>query len=256
MTRKPAKFVWYDVMTTDTKAAEKFYRDVVGWTAADSGMPGGAYTLLSAGGTQIGGLMPIPPDAAAMGARPMWMGYVGVDDVDAHAKKVKAAGGSVKRPPTDIPGVARFSVVADPHGAAFIIFKGNGEEPKQVARTTPGHIGWHDLRAGNQAEAFAFYSKLFGWTKTDALDMGQHGVYQMFATGGESVGGMMTMMPGTPDPHWMYFFNVDAIDAARARVLKGGGAITMDVMQVPGGEWIIQAKDPQGAEFGLVAPKR
>ena len=34
------KFVWYELMTTDMAAAETFYKDVVGWNARDSGMPG------------------------------------------------------------------------------------------------------------------------------------------------------------------------------------------------------------------------
>src|ERR1700731_5084121 len=115
------KFVWYDLMTTDTKAAEAFYRSVVGWDAKDSGMPE-TYTLLSAGPVMVGGLMPIPKDAQGM--RPCWSGYVAVDDVDAYAQRVTAAGGTVQRPPTDIPGVGRFAVVADPQGAVFLLFKG------------------------------------------------------------------------------------------------------------------------------------
>ena len=256
MKPKPSKFAWYDVMTTDVKAATKFYSDVIGWTAADSGMPGMSYTLFSAGGVQVGGLMPIPEDARAMGAVPAWMGYIGVPDVDAATKRLKAGGGTIKRPPADIPGVGRFGVVADPDGAGFILFSGTGAEPKTVPSGTAGHVGWHDLRANDGKKAWKFYSTQFGWTKTEALDMGAHGVYQMFATGGDSVGGMMTKMPDTPNAHWLYFFNVDAIDAASARVTKGGGTITMAQHQVPGGQWIIQCRDPQGAAFGLVAPKR
>lgn len=254
MARKPAKFIWYDVMTTDTKAAEKYYCKVIGWSAADSGMPDGSYTIFSTGKERIGGLMPIPEEARARGAVPGWMGYIAVDDVDAYAKRVVSAGGAVKRPPTDIPGIARYSVVADPHGAGFILFKGEGEAPQDgVAPGAPGHIGWHELQAGDGKSAFAFYSGLFGWTKTDALDMGPMGVYQIFATGGDAVGGMMTKMPDTPSPYWLYYFNVDAIDAAAARAVKGGGKVIMGPHQVPTGQWIVQCTDPQGAMFAMVA---
>jgi uncharacterized protein len=256
MTRKPCKFIWYDVMTTDTKAAAKFYRDVIGWEAKDSGMPGGAYTIFSTGKDRIGGLMPIPEDTRAMGAKPCWMGYIAVPDVDDYAKRVKAAGGSIERPPTDIPGVGRFAVVGDPHGAGFMLFKGDGEAPTEAATGTPGHIGWHELHAGDGKAAWQFYSGLFDWTKTDALDMGPMGVYQLFATGGEAVGGMMTKMPDTPQPHWLYYFNVDAIDAAAARATRGGGKVIMGPHPVPTGQWIVQCTDPQGAEFAMVAMKR
>ena len=121
---------------------------------------------------------------------------------------------------------------------------------------TPGQIGWHELHAGNGAEAFAFYSKLFDWTKTEALDMGPMGSYQMFATGGVPVGGMMTKMAQTPHPHWLYYFNVDAADAVEARVKKAGGKVLRGPDQVPGGHWIVQCLDPQGAMFAMVSMKR
>jgi predicted enzyme related to lactoylglutathione lyase len=251
------KFVWYDVMTTDTKAAGSFYRKVIGWDVKDAGMSDSEYSILSIGDSMVGGLMPIPNEARDMGARPCWSGYIGVDDVDAYAKKVTAAGGKIQRPPCDIPNIGRFAVVADPHGAVFILFKGNGgEEPRPAAPGTPGHIGWHELHAGDGAAAFAFYSSLFGWTKGDAMDMGPMGVYQIFATGGDPVGGMMTKTPQTPHPFWLYYFNVDAIDAAAARVREAGGQIVNGPMEVPGNMWVVQCLDPQGAMFAMLAPKR
>jgi uncharacterized protein len=253
----PNQFVWYDAMTSDMQAAESFYTKVIGWAAKDAGMPDRGYTILSIGDAMVGGLMPITPQAAAMGAKPCWTGYVGVSDVDAYAQRVKAEGGAVHRPPEDIPGVGRFAVVADPQGAVFILFKGNGQSDQTPAAPgTPGTIGWHELYANDGASAFAFYAKLFGWTKTEAMDMGAMGMYQMFATGGPAVGGIMTKPPEVPMPCWLYYFNVDAIDAAMARVTKQGGKVLMGPHEVPGGSWVLQCHDPQGAMFALVAPKR
>lgn len=185
------------------------------------------------------------------------MGYIGVEDVDAYAARVKESGGSILRPPDDIPGVGRFAVLADPDGAVFMLFKGSSEQgPAPGALGTPGHIGWHELHAGNGEGAFAFYSKLFGWTRAEALDMGPLGVYQVFATGGSPVGGMMTRTPDTPTSFWLYYFNVEAIDAALKRTEEGGGKLLMGPRQVPGGAWIAQCLDPQGALFAMVAPVR
>jgi uncharacterized protein len=78
MIKQHGKFVWYDVMTSDTKAAESFYRNVIGWDANDSGMTDRSCTFLSVGAMMVGGLMPIPEDARAAGARPRWMGYIGL----------------------------------------------------------------------------------------------------------------------------------------------------------------------------------
>ena len=77
--------------------------------------------------------------------------------------------------------------------------------------------------------------------------MGPMGVYQMFATGGETVGGMMTKAPEIPMPFWLYYFNVEAIDAAIERIKQHGGQISNGPMEVPGGLWIVQALDPRRA---------
>jgi predicted enzyme related to lactoylglutathione lyase len=248
------KFVWYDQMSNDLPGAEAFYSKVVGWTLGANTMNDQRYTLLQAGGALIGGLMPIP--AEAKGVQPAWMGYIAVDDVKAYADKVKAAGGTIHRPPTDIPNVGTFAVAADPDGAGFLLFKGNSSEAPAQDPAKPGHIGWHELHGGDPESAFAFYSGLFGWTKGDAIDMGAIGKYQIFTTKGEQHGGMIKKMAQEPAPHWLYYVNVEAIDAASQRVASAGGKVVNGPMQVPGGSWIISGLDPQGAMFALVAPKR
>ena len=252
-----AKFVWYDLMTSDTEAAGSFYRRVIGWEAKDSGMGDRSYAIFSMGPAMVGGLMPIPEEARAMGARPMWLGYVGVDDVDACAQRVAAAGGAVGKPPEDIPGIGRFAVVADPDGAGFMLFQASGNaEPAAAGPGLPGRVGWHELHAGDGERGFAFYSSLFGWTQTEAMDMGPMGLYRLFATGGAPVGGMMTKAADMPRAAWLYYFNVDAVDAAMARVKDAGGQVLNGPMEVPGGMWIAQCVDPQGAMFALLSAKR
>lgn len=254
-------FFWYDVMSDDTKGTAKFYTDVVGWGTEAQGNDYNLFTVKDKDGQGQGvaGFMKLPPDAKAMGVPPCWMGYIAVDDVDAAAKRVQSLGGKIHKPPQDIEGIIRFAVVADPGGAGFIIAKGlvHKDMPKFPAHTT-GTVGWHELYAADGPQAMAFYEKAFGWTKSDAMDMGPMGTYQMFKTGGEfAMGGIMTKPPGMPaPPHWGFYINVPAIDAAVERVTKGGGKILNGPMEVPGGQWIIQGMDPQGAAFNLVALKR
>ncbi|RVL62277.1 VOC family protein [Sinorhizobium meliloti] len=250
------KFVWYELMTTDMKAAEAFYKDIVGWSARDAGMPGMNYTLLSAGDHQVAGLMTMPEGALDMQIPPAWLGYIAVDDVDESAAKLAPEGGTVHRAPEDIPNIGRFAIVTDPHGAAFALFRGDGEPPPAMEQMAAGNIGWHELMAGDLDTAFSFYSKLFGWTKDQAMDMGEMGVYQIFAHNGQPIGGMMTRPREVPNPFWLYYFNVEAIDAAIDRAQSGGAKLLMGPMEVPGGAWIAQFIDPQGALFALVAPKR
>jgi uncharacterized protein len=250
------KFVWYDQMSNDLPGAETFYSKVVGWTLAPNTMNAQKYTLLKTGETMVGGLMPIPDDAAKMGVRPAWMGYIAVDDVKTYADKVKAAGGAIHRPPTEIPNIGTFAVAGDPSGAGFLLFKGDGDQAPTQDPTKPGFIGWHELHGGDPEKSFAFYSGLFGWTKGETMPMGAMGNYQIFNTKGQQGGGMMKKMDQEPMAHWLYYITVDAIDAAQERVKSAGGQVINGPMQVPGGMWIINGLDPQGAMFALVAPKK
>jgi uncharacterized protein len=248
------KFVWYDQMSNDLAGAEAFYNKVVGWTLAPNTMNDQRYTLLKAGEAMVGGLMPIPAEAA--GVQPAWMGYIAVDDVRAYSDKVKAAGGAIHRPATEIPNVGTFAVAADPSGAGFLLFKGNGDQAPTQEPTKPGFIGWHELHGGDPEASFPFYSGLFGWTKGEAINMGPVGTYQIFTTKGQQSGGMMKKSAGDAAPYWRYYITVEAIDAAGERVRSAGGKIVNGPMQVPGGSWIVDGLDSTGASFALVAPKR
>lgn len=250
-------FAWYELATTDAEAAVDFYRKVVGWNAQDSGMPGVRYTIVSAGEAGVGGIMAMQPETCAAGGQPGWIGYIAVDDVDAYAGRVTAAGGAIRRAPDEIPGIGRFAIAADPHGVPFVLFKPTPREvPPRPPVGTPGTVGWHELHAGDGAAAFTFYAGLFGWQKDQAMDMGAFGTYQLFKADADPIGAMMTKAPHIPAPFWLYYFVVDAIDAAHARVTGNGGQVLHGPMEVPGGSWIVQCQDPQGVMFALVAPKR
>src|SRR3984893_113940 len=170
MADERGRFVWYELMASDTEAAKSFYTKVGGWGTQDGSVPGMAYTMFTTGETPVGGLMAQPEDARKMGAPPSWIGYVAVDDVDATAERIKRLGGTVHVPPTDIPNVGRFSVVADPQSAVFALVRSPytyGTPPPDP--NAPGRAGWHELSAADWQKAFAFYSERFGWQKADAM---------------------------------------------------------------------------------------
>ena len=191
-----SNFVWYELMTTDMADAEAFYKAVVGWKSEQ--MPGMPYTIMKVGDTPVAGVMTIPDQAKAMGQPPAWMGYIYAADVDKATNALKTAGGNVFRAPDDIPSVGRFSVVADPQGAAFMLFQPAGDAGPQPAVGTPGTVGWRELYAVDWEKAFDFYASQFGWTKDQAIDMGEMGTYQLFGIDGQQAGGMMNKMPEMP----------------------------------------------------------
>lgn len=252
-----SKFIWYDLVTPDLAVAKDFYAHVVGWKIEDSGVPGMEYLILKANGVQVGGMMaPSPEMMEGAKGRP-WMGHVHVASVDEIAAKAKTLGGKIYRPAADIPSVGRFAVLGDTTGAAFIIFHPNGEgEPAKVADGTPGHIGWRELMSGNWQKDWDFYAALFGWKKAEAMDMGPMGTYQLFETSGGQSGGMMTKSPDDGAmPHWNYYFNVESMAAAMKRASEKGAVFTGKAMEVPGGGFAINGKDPVGTPFSLYSLK-
>jgi predicted enzyme related to lactoylglutathione lyase len=241
-------FVWCELMTTDPAAAQSFYKRVVGWTTTPFG-PDGAYTVLNnSSGSGRGGIMKIP--AEAKGMPPNWMMYVGTPDVDATAMRLAQLGGRVHKQPSDIPTVGRFAVVADPYGAVFNIF--TPINPGQdMGKSGTGDFSWFELYTPNPEGAWKFYETLFGWEKTTAMDMGEMGVYQMFGRGGGIPnGGIMKPPPGAPAA-WMPYALVKDAKASAAAATANGGKIVNGPMEVPGGDWIAQGIDPQGAMFAV-----
>ena len=248
------KFAWYELITTDTEAAGKFYSDVVGWTTSKvSSGEGNDYKCFNLGEVGMAGMLTMPGHTA-------WIGYISVDDVDAHLEKIVEAGGKLLRPAVDIPGMLRFAVMSDPQGAAIVVFTPNPAMPSPQRPEVPatGTIGWHELYTTDLEGGFDFYSKMFGWTKIHDMDMGEMGTYRLFDEGDHKEmgdGGMMTKGPHIPVSCWGFYFCVDALGEAIQRVESGGGKVLHGPMQVPGGSWIIQGQDPQGAMFALVSGK-
>lgn len=254
MSGSQGDFVWYELVTTDPQKAESFYGDVFGWNTRDAGNPDMRYTLLSSNGADVGGVMKLPPEACDAGGKPGWIGYVGVDDVDAAAAKLVQDGGTIRRPPEDIPGVGRFAVAADPQGAVFCLFTGPSDGTSEARSMKTGHVGWNELHSNDWKSGFDFYEKQFGWRKSEAIDMGPMGTYQIFNAGQDDLGGMMDDKE-FPHPAWLYYVSVADIDATLDRVTANGGKILYGPGEVPGGMWIINALDPQGAMFAAVGPR-
>jgi predicted enzyme related to lactoylglutathione lyase len=247
-------------MTTDQDAAIDFYRSVVGWNVSDhpnSTASGMRYVVLSAGDRGIGGIFGLNDEMIANGARPGWVGYIGTADTDAKTKEVVAAGGKLLMGPDDIPNVGRFSMVADPGGAPFYLLTPQGEATPPLDPLTTGLVSWRELYTSvGEKAAFAFYSGLFGWETLTEMPMGEMGSYRIFGVDGEQTGGMMDKPANVPASSWAFYVYVDGIDAAVERVKAKGGQVTLQPTEVPGGSWVIQGIDPQGAAFALVSVTR
>lgn len=252
MTNPHGSWIWYELLTTDADAAIDFYSQIVGWTPSKFPSAEMDYTIMSVGEDGVCGVMNNPIPTA-----PGWLGYIGVDDVDAAVAKIESLGGKVHMPPTDLEGVGRMSMVEDPQGAHFYVMRGGSPEAsKAFGRTELGKASWNELQTIDDAAALDFYGRMFGWQKDGAMPT-PWGDYS-FLKGGSSDEMWGAMMPRGKDSdpvRWSFYFRVPDIDAAFARVKELGGTPFHDPMEVPGGERVFFATDPQGAAFGLVAPK-
>ncbi len=249
--------IWYELMTTEPDAAAKFYGSVVGWSIGES-IPGEQdYRMIErSDGGFAGGVFGLKQDQLDHGARPMWLGYVGVDDVDGAVAQIEAKGGKAMMAPFDIPQ-GRIAMVADPQGNPFYVMKAKPPEGKADAESdvfspdAEQRVSWNELSTTDPVAARAFYGDLFGWVSDDFMDMGEFGEYRFLDHGGRRIGAMCGVMPGAAGG-WRYYVQVPSISKAVEAVKGGGGTIAVGPHEVPGGDHIIIGHDPQGAEFALV----
>lgn len=243
---------WYELCTRGADQAQDFYGPLLGWSFSDAGMPEMDYRLAQKDGVPVAGLM--IPDS------PMpefWMMYFAVDSCDNTVAKAKGLGANVHRAPDDIPGTGRFAILQDPQGATFGVLQPEpGQEGTAFDQSKHGHGNWHELHSTDPEAGFQFYAALFGWSATDAMDMGADGKYQLFAHAGRDIGAVMGMvgMEGAP-PHWLPYFGVPGTEAAVAQIRTLGGQVLHGPVEVPGEAWIAMALDARGAAFAVVGPR-
>jgi predicted enzyme related to lactoylglutathione lyase len=251
-------YIWYELMTPDPEGSKAFYDAVVGWNIGKAEEAYNGYRMIGTDGGFAGGVLPLNAEMQQHGARPTWLGYIHVTDVDQSIKSIEQAGGKALMPATDIPNVGRIAMVADPQGAPFYVMKpippeGRENEPSTVfSPGKDGRCSWNELSTSDAVAARRFYGEQFGWTSDEFMDMGEHGEYRFFDHHGVRLGAVSGMMNQDQHPHWRYYFRVPSVSKAKETAEAKGGKVVMGPMEVPGGDHIIIGFDPQGAEFALV----
>ena len=251
-------FIWYELMTPDPGGAKTFYDAVIGWNVGDAVPEYNGYRMIGrSDGGFAGGVLELTDEMRGHGARPIWLGYICVDDVDEAVLSVGSADGKSLMPATDIANVGRIAMVADPHGAPFYVMKPPppADDPDGqsdvFSPSAEQRVGWNELSTSDPAAARRFYVEQFGWGTDEYMDMGQMGEYRFLEQSGSRIGALCGSMPGQ-EPKWRYYFRVPSISQAKETAEEKGGTIAMGPHQVPTGDWIVIGVDPQGAEFALV----
>lgn len=254
MANERGRFVWHELATSDTKAAQAFYKTVVGWDMEPMGNGGMDYTIAKAGETMAGGIMPIDDQMKAAGVSPRWIAYVEVPNIDETAAVAAKLGGTLAMGPHSVPGIGRFAAFVDPQGNQFAAITSEAQYPPE-SDPKRGEFSWHELVTADHVKAAAFYEQLFGWKKTDEFDMGAMGKYGMFGRDRFTYGGMMDRPDFIPHAYWLHYAMVDSADAAAERAKQAGGQVINGPMEVPGGDRVATIVDPQGAMFAVHSKK-
>lgn len=241
------RFLWHELATRDNRAAIAFYTRVIGWKAEPWDKDRN-YTILSYDGNQIGGVAGV-----RAGESTGWVSYIGTPDAHVTAWEAQRLGARVLSEPQHIPGVGTWARLQDPQGAEFSILQ--RETPRELKAEAPvGDFSWHELTTADHRAAFRFYQELFGWDRTGSADMGPPvGEYLMFGFGKQPLGGMYTAGAGMPGPAWLPYIRVRDARALSSAITGAGGKILTGPMEVPGGDWITMATDPQGVMFAIHA---
>ena len=249
--------VWYELITGEPDGAKAFYDAVVGWSIGER-IPGDQdYRMIGrSDGGFAGGVLALTDEMRQHGAKPIWLGYIGADDVDATVAQVEAKAGKTLMPAFDIPQ-GRIAMVADPQGNPFYVMKPippAGQEKGESDVFSPvaqQRVSWNELSTSDPVAARTFYGDRFNWGTDEFMDMGEFGEYRFLDHDGTRIGALCGVMPGGSGG-WRYYVRVPSIAKAVEAVKAGGGQVSMGPHQVPTGDYIIIGNDPQGAEFALV----
>lgn len=251
ITYTPGHVVWRELMTHNVTAAKAFYGKLFGWQFNDITMQDGqAYTMVTTPtGKEVAGIMAAPTGTDDM--PPVWYSYVSVPDVDACAKRVTDAGGTVVQGPQDIPGQGRFVAFTDPQGAlscAFTSVLGDApHDPK--AKPGTGEFCWEHLNSTDPQGATSFWSQVYPWTLAE-----WHG-QQVFNAPDDCGAVSLSEAPeGTPS-HMATYVVVDSLATAQTQLTELGGQHLMGPLPVAHIGFFSVITDPQGAMLCLFEPK-
>jgi predicted enzyme related to lactoylglutathione lyase len=248
----PGMFCWFELGTSDSDAAKKFYSKLFGWTAND--MPAGpdmVYTMLQRDEKDIGAMYSLSEAHKSQGVPPHWLTYISVASADESAAKAKELGGTVIMDPFDVFDAGRMALVEDPTGAKFAIWQANNSIGARL-KDEPNSFCWSELATRDTAKATEFYTRLFGWD-TKVSDMGPM-TYTEFINDGTAIGGMLPIAPewGDVPANWMGYVSVDDCDGIADEAKALGAEIKSPPMDIPHAGRFAVIQDPQGAAFAII----
>ncbi|MCA9794941.1 MAG: VOC family protein [Candidatus Eremiobacteraeota bacterium] len=246
-------FCWADLNSTDPGKTRSFYTELMGWTLKDVPMgEGPTYTMVMSGEHGVGGMYAMDSAQKDMGVPSHWMCYILVDDLEAMTKKAADLGATVVAQPFSVGQFGTMSVLVDPTGANFALWKSSTGEA--TAANGVGTLCWNELLTEDTGKASDFYTKLLDWTG-EAMPMANMN-YTVFKNGQAPAAGMMELPAEAKKhgakPHWLLYVSVADCDQTIARCKELGGGVCMPATDFEGVGRGAILTDPTGAAFGVI----
>ena len=246
--RLPGKFVWADLVTDDVSVAQKFYSALFGWSFSDYG----GYVIGKNDDRPVCGMFQRPRPADQSQARPRWIGYISVVNVDKARREVLKAGGRELAAPKKMPDRGEQAVFADAEGAIFGVVKSSFGDPEDFL-ADPGDWIWVQLLSRDAGKASGFYRAVAGY---DILENDATNRQSDFILTSEGYSRATVRTIRSSDtrvqPTWLPFVRVKNVVETVALVRQLGGKILVEPSpELLGGKLALIA-DPTGAAIGIL----
>ncbi len=249
---RPGTPCWIDLAAPDQQAAIDFYSGVFGWTGEIGPKETGGYAVCELRGKPVAGIMAAVPMGDQPAPPTVWTTYLTTSDVEAAARAVGEAGGTVMMPPTDVMTLGRMCIAADPSGAVFGLWQ-PVDFPGAGVVNENGALVWNELNTTHPSAISDFYRRVLG---IESAPMEGAEDYFSLQVDGRPVGGMQPVPAQAPEgtpPHWLCYFAVADADETAHRVTAAGGRALREPFDMIAGRMAILT-DPQGAVFAVIQP--
>jgi len=233
------KFVWFDLLSEDVKAAQDFYGKLFGWRY--EGKPSD-YVVIYSGGKPIGGMAPYESKDKEV-LESFWLGYLSVDDIDRAVSAVKAGDGKVLEGPMNVEDRGRLAVIRDPEGAILVLIHASGGDPENK-KVNVGEFLWVDLFSEDPAKANEFYGAIAGYTAQKEKTGNDH-TFDLLKIKDHAYAGVVKIPWEDVEPNWLPYIKVEGLNETVAKAEKLGGGLILRL------EHIAVIADPSGGVFGI-----
>jgi predicted enzyme related to lactoylglutathione lyase len=222
-TREIGHFVWYDLLTADVAAAQRFYGSLFGWTFDEDGNGRGiGFVTIRHQGRAIGGIFATGELERDVNVS-QWVSSLSVLSVEEAAARAEELGGQIVSEPQDLPNRGRTAVVRDDQGALFALLASSSGDPA-VDRTRVGSWLWTELWTRDIDASVAFYQELMDYD-VERIDDGGADEYRVLSTRDIPRAGVLEYDAPRLEPNWVPYVLVDDPAALVGRVEELGGRV-------------------------------